>query len=71
MTAMIWGGAALAAIGLVGILACAMVVMKAKREGLEEAEMTAKLQKVIAWNMGAFMLSAFGLILTVVGIILG
>ena len=70
MEILIWVGTALAAAGLIGILACVYVVMKARKAALSDEAMRAKLQKVLAWNMGAFMLSAFGLILVVVGIFL-
>lgn len=70
MEILIWVGAALATLGLIGILWCVMVVLNAKRAGLDDDAMKAKLQKIIAWNMGAFLLSALGLMIVVVGIFL-
>lgn len=70
MEVMIWIGAAISALGLVGILWVAAGVMRARRAGLEDAELRARLQRAIAWNLGAFLLSAVGLMLVVLGIIL-
>lgn len=70
MAVMIWAGTALAVLGLLGILGCVVAVLKARRARLDDAQMKAKLQQVLAWNMGAFMAAAFGLVLVVVGIIL-
>jgi hypothetical protein len=70
MTVMIWAGAALAMIGVVGLIYCVMLAMRAKREGLTGAAMQARLQRVVAWNMGALAISGLGLMLVVVGVIL-
>jgi hypothetical protein len=67
---MIWAGAALAMIGVVGLIYCVMLAMRAKREGLTGAAMQARLQRVVAWNMGALAISGLGLMLVVVGVIL-
>jgi hypothetical protein len=70
MTALIWGGAILTLLGVVGLGYCVMLAMRAKREGLTGPAMQARLQKVVAWNMGALALSGLGLIMVVVGVIL-
>jgi uncharacterized membrane protein YqjE len=44
--------------------------MAAKRAGLPEAELRAKLQRIVVINMGALLLSALGLMSVVVGIFL-
>ncbi len=70
MTAVIWIGAAMALLGVVGLIWCVVLAMRAKREGLTGAAMQARLQRVVAWNMGALAISALGLMLVVVGVIL-
>ncbi|MCV2880670.1 hypothetical protein [Actibacterium sp. XHP0104] len=71
MEALIWGGAAVSLIGLAGLMRCIMLALKAKRAGLPDAEMRARLQKIVALNMGALAVSAVGLMLVVLGIMLG
>ncbi|MCV2865246.1 hypothetical protein [Defluviimonas sp. WL0075] len=68
---LIWTGAAVTLLGLAGLVACIVTVATARRAGLEEAALRAKLQRVIAWNLGALLLSAIGLMMVVVGIVLG
>lgn len=70
MTAVIWTGAALALLGVAGLVYCVLLAMRAKREGLTGPAMQARLQKVVAWNMGALAVSGLGLMLVVVGVIL-
>lgn len=70
MTAVIWIGAALALLGVAGLIWCVMLALRAKREGLTGAAMQARLQRVVALNMGALAVSALGLMMVVVGVIL-
>ena len=70
-TIMIWSGAALSMIGLAILVWCIVRVAKARRANLSESEMRATLQSVLPVNMGALFLSAIGLMLVVLGIILG
>ena len=58
-------------VGLAGIIWCILIVARARKENLDEAGMQARLQKVVALNMGAFFLSAIGLMMVVLGIFLG
>ncbi|WP_372603693.1 hypothetical protein [Actibacterium sp.] len=71
MDALIWGGAAVSLIGLAGLMRCIMLAYKAKRANLPDDELRARLQKVVALNMGALGVSAVGLMLVIVGIMLG
>lgn len=64
-------GAIMSVIGLVGLVASALKVMKAKREGLEDAELRARVQKAMALNMGALGLSVLGLMCVILGVSLG
>ena len=70
MTNLIWIGAALALIGVAGLIWCVLLAVRAKREGLTGPAMQARLQRVVAWNMGALTVSGLGLMLVVVGVIL-
>ena len=71
MELLIWIGALVSLVGIAGLVWCVLIALRAKREGLDETAMTAKLQRVVAINMGALLLSALGLMMVVVGILLG
>ncbi|RZW12378.1 MAG: hypothetical protein EX266_01735 [Rhodobacteraceae bacterium] len=71
MENLIWIGAIVSLIGIAGLIWCVLIALKARRAGLDEATMKARLQKVVAINMGALFLSAIGLMMVVVGILLG
>ncbi len=66
----IWSGAAVSLLGLAGLIWCILRVSKAKRAGLEDEEMRKVLQSALPLNLGALFLSAIGLMMVIVGIIL-
>jgi hypothetical protein len=66
----IWAGASVSVIGLLGIVWCIIRVARARRADLAEDEMQATLQSVIPINLGALFLSVIGLIMVGVGIAL-
>ena len=68
MENLIWIGAVVTLLGLAGLIWCILVVQKARKEGLDDETMKARLQKVVAMNMGALFLSAIGLMMVVMGI---
>ncbi|TMM54096.1 hypothetical protein [Sulfitobacter sabulilitoris] len=68
---MIWGGAAVSVVGLLGLVWCILRVMRARRAALPEDQMRAVLQAVLPLNLGALFLSVIGLMMVVVGILLG
>lgn len=68
---LIWVGTALTLTGLALLIWCIFRVAKAKRAGLTEDSLREALQRVVPVNLGALLLSAIGLMLVVVGIILG
>lgn len=70
MSFLIWPGAAVTMLGLAILMWCILQVVRARRDGLEDAAMRAKLQGIVAWNMAALGLSAIGLMMVVVGIFL-
>lgn len=71
MTLLVWIGTAVALAGLVGILACIGVVQGARRQGLDDEALRARLRQVVTWNLAAFFVAMIGLILLVLGLILG
>ena len=71
MDNLIWIGALVSLVGIAGLIWCVLIALRAKREGLDENEMKSRLQRVVAINMGALFLSAIGLMIVVVGILLG
>jgi energy-converting hydrogenase Eha subunit E len=71
MQALIWAGAALTVIGLIGLGYCILRAVRARRSGLDGAAMRAELQRVVAINLAAVGVSALGLAAVVAGILLG
>lgn len=70
MDYLIWGGAALSMLGVIGLIWCVVLALQAKRSGLPDDQMKLRLQKVVALNLGALAVSAIGLMAVVIGIIL-
>lgn len=70
MEALVWIGAALTVLGLIGLGLCIFAVLQARRNAVDDADMKARLQKVVAMNLGALAVSALGLMLVVVGVFL-
>lgn len=70
MTILIWAGAALTMLGLAGLVACILMAMRARRDGLAGPAMQARLQRVVVWNMAALAVSFLGLMAVIVGVIL-
>lgn len=71
MEALVWIGAAVSLCGIAGLAWCIAAVLRARRAGLDDAALRARLQRIVAWNFGALAVSALGLMLVVVGIFLG
>ncbi|MDR9428593.1 MAG: hypothetical protein RI538_09440 [Salibaculum sp.] len=71
MQTLVWIGAALSLLGLAGIIASIVKVQRARRAGLSDEDLRARIQKALPLNLGAFMLSALGLGCVVVGVLLG
>jgi hypothetical protein len=68
---LIWSGAAVSLLGVAGIVWCILLVARVRRAGLPDALTRARLQRVVALNLGALFVSAIGLMMVVTGIILG
>ena len=70
MEIMIWIGAALTVLGVVGLVWCIALALRIRRSGMDDRAMRAALQKMVALNMAGLGVSAMGLILVVAGILL-
>ncbi|MBW7055671.1 hypothetical protein KY389_03045 [Paracoccus bogoriensis] len=66
----IWAGAALTLLGLGGIIWCILTVTRARRAGIDDDALRARMKKVLAVNMGALAASCIGLMIVVVAIML-
>lgn len=70
MEFLVWGGALLTLAGI-GILGwCIVTVARARRAGLDEAALKARLQRIVAVNLAGLAVSGLGLMLVVTGIFL-
>lgn len=67
---LIWVGASLTLLGLVVLIWCILRVLGAKRAKLSDEELRAAVQKIIPVNLGALLISMFGLMLVIVGVFL-
>ena len=70
MEYLIWIGALVTLLGLGGLIWCIVKVQRARARGLDDDALKIELQKVVAVNLGALFLSAIGLMMVVVGILL-
>ena len=70
MEILIWIGSILSILGLIGLLWCIKTVIKAKKLADSDEELRTSLQKVVPLNMVALFLSAIGLMLVILGIML-
>ena len=67
---LIWIGAGITLLGVVGLVWCIVLAMRAKKAGLPDAEMRAALQRVVVLNFGALAVSGIGLMCVVFGVML-
>ncbi len=70
-TMLIWAGAAVSLMGLAGIVWSIVAVARARRAGLDDAALRARLQRMVGVNMGALFVSVIGLMMVVLGVWLG
>ena len=70
MDVLIWIGALLTLVGVAVLVWCILIAVRARREGLEDEAMKARLQKVVAMNLGALAVSSIGLMMVILGIFL-
>ena len=67
---LIWIGAAVSLGGIAGLLSCIQLALRARKSGLDNTAMRARLQQIVTFNLAALGVSALGLMLVVMGIIL-
>ena len=68
MDMLIWAGACVSLLGLMGVVYCIIRVARARKAQLSEDEMKAVMQKVLPLNMGALFVSVIGLMMVILGI---
>ncbi|MFT3689705.1 hypothetical protein [Paenirhodobacter sp.] len=71
MDTLIWAGALVSVLGIAGILASVLTIARARRAGLADDALRAKLRSAVALNMGALFVSVIGLMMVVLGVTLG
>jgi hypothetical protein len=71
MDILIWTGAVVSLAGLAGIVWCILAIAKARRAGLDDTRLRARLQRVVTINLAALFVSVIGLMMVVVGVMLG
>ena len=67
---LIWIGAAVSLGGIAGLLRCIQLALRARKSGLDNTATRARLQQIVTFNLAALGVSALGLMLVVMGIIL-
>ena len=70
MELFIWIGSILSSLGLFGLFWCIKTVLKAKKLATSDEQLRGSLQKVVPLNMASLFLSAIGLMLVILGIML-
>ena len=70
MQILIWSGAALTVLGLIGIILSLTLVLRARKADPESAAMQATMRRAMVLNMASFMLSFLGLGAVAAGVIL-
>ncbi|MEM6277570.1 MAG: hypothetical protein AAF714_11535 [Pseudomonadota bacterium] len=63
-------GIAITLAGLALLGSCIVAVIRARRAGLSDEEMKARLQKLVAVNLGALAVAGIGLMCVVTGLFL-
>lgn len=64
----IWAGASVTLLGVVGLVACVVYVLRLRRAGLDDAALRKALQRGVVWNMAALFVSVLGLMTVIIGI---
>lgn len=71
MDVLIGIGAAVTLLGLAGVVWSVVLVLRARRAGLDDDALRARLQRALPVNLAALLLSLLGLMLVVTGVMLG
>lgn len=65
---LVWVGAGVCLLGVVGLLATGAAALKLRNGNLEDAELRAALQKGVVRNMIALFVAVIGLMMVMVGL---
>lgn len=68
---LVWIGAAISMIGLVGIVYSIVAVNAARKAGLDDDALRVKLTSILPINIGSLLFSILGLMMVVMGVLLG
>lgn len=71
MQYLVWIGALISVIGLVGLVYSIVLVRKAKQNAASDDELRVAIQSAMPINLGALFLSTLGLMCVVIGLLLG
>jgi len=71
MDLLVWIGAAISALGLVGIIYSIVAVAKARKAGLDDDALRARISRILPINLGSLFLSVIGLMMVIIGVALG
>jgi hypothetical protein len=71
MDGLIWSGAAVSFLGVIGLFWSILKVNRARKAGLSDEDLRLAVQKVLPLNLGSLFLSVIGLMMVIVGIFLG
>ncbi|MEL6532802.1 MAG: hypothetical protein AAFN09_00795 [Pseudomonadota bacterium] len=70
MAWLVWTGTIFAVLGLLAVIYCIFAAITARRTAGDDAVLRDKLQRVVAINMAALLVSACGLMAVVIGVML-
>ncbi|CAM4324514.1 hypothetical protein [Palleronia rufa] len=70
METLIWVGTGLSLLGLAGLVYCIVAAFAAKRAGLSDADLRARLRALVVWNMASLLLSSLGFVVVITGLLL-
>ena len=70
MAALVWIGTAVTLAGLAGLVLSILKVRTARRDARDDADLKRRLQGIIPLNLGAFLVSALGLMMVMTGLFL-
>lgn len=68
MDILIWSGATLSFLGLVGLVYCIVRVAKARKAKMSDDALRDEVRSVMPINLGSLFVSVFGLMLVILGI---
>lgn len=68
MDVLIWAGATLSFLGLVGLVYCIVRVAKARKARMSDEELRSEVKAVMPINLGSLFVSVLGLMMVILGI---